>query len=139
MVAPALVDRKIERGRRLLKKLDDSPFPVTAAFWYYFPEAEQWRLVIASPTVESQGRQAAYTEIHKIQRRGVRLPVPHQVLLGELALLELLERQPGAKVRVVLQFVLAEPHGLPQELVERDVGAEHAGVVGEPSPETVNG
>ena len=74
MVAPALVDRKIERGKRLIKKLDDSRFPVAAAFWYYFPEAEQWRLVIASPTVESQGLQAAYTEIHRIQRRGLRLP-----------------------------------------------------------------
>ena len=74
MVASALVDRKIERGRRLIKKLDDSRFPVTAAFWYYFPEAEQWRLVVASPTVDSQGRRAAYAEIHKIQRRGVRLP-----------------------------------------------------------------
>ena len=75
MVASALVDRKIERGKRLIKKLDDSGFPVTAAFWYYFPQAEQWRLVIASPMVESQGRQAAYTEIHKIQRRGLRLPL----------------------------------------------------------------
>ena len=72
MVAYALVDRKVERGRRLIKKLDASGFPVTAAFWYYFPEAEQWRLVIASPTVESGGRHAAYTEIHRIQRRGLR-------------------------------------------------------------------
>ena len=70
-----MVDRKIERGKRLIKKLDDSRFPVTAAFWYYFPEAEQWRLVIASPTVESGGRHAAYTEIHRIQRRGLRLPL----------------------------------------------------------------
>ena len=76
MVASALVDRKIERGRRLIKKLDDSRFLVTAAFWYYFPEAEQWRLVIASPTVDSQGRRAAYAEIHKIQKgRGVHLPL----------------------------------------------------------------
>ena len=77
MVASALVSRKIELGKRLIQRLDTSGFQVTAAFWYYFSEPEQWRLVIASPTVESQGRQAAYAEIHKIQRRGrgVRLPL----------------------------------------------------------------
>lgn len=75
MVASALVSEKIDRGGRLIKKLDASSFPVTAAFWYYFPEAEHWRLVIASPMVDAKGRQAAYGEIHRIQRRAARLPL----------------------------------------------------------------
>ena len=41
MVEDTLVDRKIEKGAKLLEALDAAGLPVDAALWFYFPESEQ--------------------------------------------------------------------------------------------------
>lgn len=60
MVEDTLVDRKIEKGARFLNALDAAGVAVDAALWFYFPEFEQWRLVVATPIEEEQGPLAAY-------------------------------------------------------------------------------
>jgi hypothetical protein len=60
MVEDTLVDRKIDKGARFLTALDAAGVPVDAALWFYFPEFEQWRLVVATPIAEEDGPIAAY-------------------------------------------------------------------------------
>lgn len=68
MVKTALVDRDIKVGRKLMEKLEEKDFPFSAGFWFYFPEAEEWRLVIASRVVEKEGPKKAYAELQKVLR-----------------------------------------------------------------------
>ena len=69
----ALVESAVRDGERLVQELDTIGVPVTAAFWFYFEEYEGWRLVIASPVVDSarhEGRplQDAYRQVLKAYR-----------------------------------------------------------------------
>ncbi len=66
MAQAALVDQDIERGRRLIQALDQAGFPVVAALWYFFPEEEIWRLLIASPRVSELGPRDAYALIQDV-------------------------------------------------------------------------
>lgn len=52
MATPALVDADIQMGVELVEMLDKALFPVTAAVWIYFPDVEQWRLLIRTPKAE---------------------------------------------------------------------------------------
>ena len=63
MAAAILVERDIKDGRALIQQLDKDKFPVTAAFWYYYSEWEKWRLIVASPVVESHGQTEGYRRL----------------------------------------------------------------------------
>ncbi len=70
MVAETLVvtkaempTEKVAAGEELIMRLDKFNFPVVAALWYYFPELNQWRLLIASPVVDKDGPKKAYKAI----------------------------------------------------------------------------
>ena len=82
MVKTILVERDLEEGRRLLERLDvkeaetapasgrtraatlpRTKVPVQAAFWWYLPESQEWRLIIATPLVDSYGPLSVYTKI----------------------------------------------------------------------------
>jgi hypothetical protein len=52
MAATPLVDADIEMGRELVRILDEAKFPVTAAAWIFFPDVDEWRLVIRTPRAE---------------------------------------------------------------------------------------
>jgi hypothetical protein len=52
MATAALVSTDVEMGSELLKVLDEAAFPVTAAAWIYFPDVDEWRLVIRTPKAE---------------------------------------------------------------------------------------
>ncbi len=60
MYKRVLVEPEIREGDRLLQALDDARFPITAAFWLYSDDADEWRLVIVSPTVSNPGPRQAY-------------------------------------------------------------------------------
>lgn len=64
----ALVERNIEDGRKLVEALDQAGFQVRAALWFYFSEAGQWRLVVASPLVDQLGPINAYTSVQSVLR-----------------------------------------------------------------------
>ena len=49
MAQAVLVNEDIDAGRDLVRLLDESRFPVSAAAWIYFPDIEEWRLVIGTP------------------------------------------------------------------------------------------
>ena len=66
MLKKVLVTGLIRDGDLLLQGLEQQSFPISAALWYYLPEAERWRLVIASQFVDSQGPMAAYMLVQRV-------------------------------------------------------------------------
>src|ERR1700740_7177 len=65
-----LNEQLIAAGAELTRKLDRSPWPVVASLWLYDPEINEWRLVIASPRVGSDGPLAAYREVSAALQAG---------------------------------------------------------------------
>ena len=69
MVKPDLTPEMIEAGRRLLALLDGRQFGARACFWFYFPESDRWRFVVASPKVRARGPRAAYQKVETLARK----------------------------------------------------------------------
>lgn len=70
MAAAVLVDADVEMGRELLRILDETKFPVTAAAWILFPDIEEWRLVIRTPKAEKNLQQALLELAVSLDQRG---------------------------------------------------------------------
>ena len=63
MLAKILVENDIEFGARLVEKLESHRFPLTAAFWLYLDDIDEWRLFIVSPLVSERGPRLAHTQV----------------------------------------------------------------------------
>ena len=61
-----LTQNMIRGGEQLIGKLDEMGWPVFAAFWFYISEGSQWKLVLASPKVVSDGPKKAYETIQSV-------------------------------------------------------------------------
>ncbi len=70
MDTAVLVKPQRDAAWQLLDALRSKQFPMKAAFWQYLPDAETWRLVIATALVDEVGSISAYTKL--------------QILLNEL-------------------------------------------------------
>ena len=70
MAAAVLVDADVEMGRELLRILDEAIFPVTAAAWIFFPDVEEWRLVVRTPKAEKNLQQALLELAVLLDQRG---------------------------------------------------------------------
>jgi hypothetical protein len=68
LVKEALTEEMKVAGAELTRKLDEVSWPVVASFWYFAPSENQWKLMLASPRVESDGPRLAYEEIGKALR-----------------------------------------------------------------------
>jgi hypothetical protein len=53
MGGKALVEGLIDEAVALVKKLDEAKTPPTFTAWYYFDDADEWRLLIASPSLDT--------------------------------------------------------------------------------------
>jgi hypothetical protein len=69
MVKPDLTTQMLAAGRQLLELLDRQKFRAPACFWFYFPESDRWRFVIASPEVRVRGPHAAYRKVQALARK----------------------------------------------------------------------
>ncbi len=66
MFKRVLVKQLISEGEELLRTLEQSGFPMTSAYWLHLPEdPPRWRLIIATPLVNSEGPLAAYRRIQE--------------------------------------------------------------------------
>ena len=65
MYQKILVSDLLSEGQQLLESLRRNRFVITAAFWHYFSEDLEWRLVIVSPTVDRSGPLAAYGRVRR--------------------------------------------------------------------------
>ena len=66
MVAMVLTERQIDAGERLLKRLDECKLNVDAALWFYFPDKENWKLVLSLPDIVELGPKAGYKEVQRV-------------------------------------------------------------------------
>jgi len=82
VVKEQLTDAMVNAGARLTEKLDEMGLPVTAAFWLFMPEVNEWRLLFASPEIASEGRRAVYDKIRRAieQLKGTAAAAPLSVI-----------------------------------------------------------
>ena len=60
VVKETLSESMIKAGAVLTHTLDSLDLPVTASMWFYFPEENQWRLLLSSPYVVKEGPRRTY-------------------------------------------------------------------------------
>lgn len=60
VVKEQLTEAMIRAGAELTRKLDEVRWPVLASLWLYLSEGNQWKLVLASPLVASDGPKKSY-------------------------------------------------------------------------------
>ena len=63
VVKDPLTQSMIRAGAELTRKLDEVRWPVVASLWFYLPESNQWKLILASPSVRSEGPKKSYEKI----------------------------------------------------------------------------
>ncbi|HEX8203659.1 MAG TPA: hypothetical protein VF590_24495 [Isosphaeraceae bacterium] len=68
MAQEPLVEGQIDDGRKLIERLSQNQFDVTAAFWAKDREDGQWLLYIASKVVDDKGLLAAYKHANETIR-----------------------------------------------------------------------
>jgi hypothetical protein len=66
MVETTLTKEMIETGATLVRKLDERGLQPDAALWLYFPDVQQWKLVIAEVKVGKKGPKEVYRQIQKV-------------------------------------------------------------------------
>ncbi len=66
VVKEYLTDAMIDAGERLTRKLLETDLPITAAFWHFDPDVNEWRLLFASPEVSQKGPLSVYRRIHVV-------------------------------------------------------------------------
>ena len=66
MVKEILTKEMIQAGADLVRRLDEAHLEVNASLWLYIPDANLWRLVIASPAVKDEGPKRVYQKIQSV-------------------------------------------------------------------------
>src|SRR5262245_54444717 len=101
-----LVDSQIQDGQKLIDRLIQEGFPVTAASWVKESESGRWYLYIATPVVPPQGGTLeAYRRLNAVKRQ---MPQPFWIGLFRVkvvgarsplaeAVRELHRRYPGSR------------------------------------------
>jgi hypothetical protein len=64
-----LVAEQIEDGRKLVARLMQEGFPVTAACWVKESDGGLWYLYLVSPVVDSRGPREGYRRVHAVIRQ----------------------------------------------------------------------
>jgi hypothetical protein len=65
MVEAALTPELIQEGANLVQALDGAGLAPDAAFWFYFPDINAWKLVLAEMKVGPQGPREVYKQIQR--------------------------------------------------------------------------
>ena len=81
MAKEILVDDYIAEAIVLIEALDNDGFIIDSALWYYFVEADEWRLIIATPSVDKDGPLATYKKVNKvIKEKNIFIETPFRKL-----------------------------------------------------------
>ena len=68
LVTESLTDSMMKAGAKLVERLDSDNAEVKSAFWLYISEEKIWKLIIASPLVDSEGPRIFYKKIDDANR-----------------------------------------------------------------------
>jgi hypothetical protein len=92
MYTQTLVDKSVNDGERLLRALEDHSLNPKAAFWYFNPELDRWKLMISLPLMDTGNHQHAYRVVEEtrmatnpevvIPLSDVQLQSSHSLLVG---------------------------------------------------------
>jgi hypothetical protein len=63
LVKQPFTKEMIKAGNKLLNRLEEAGLEVVAAFWLYTSENNEWRLMLACPSVDVEGQRYAYGKI----------------------------------------------------------------------------
>lgn len=63
LVKEVLTEQMISAGAELISRIDQSDLSVVAAVWFYDSESNQWRLLLASQAVVTEGPLAVYRRV----------------------------------------------------------------------------
>ena len=80
----------IDQGASLLRLLDGSGVPITAAFWLLDPESQTWKLILASPSVSTEGPLKVYKTLQQyvgqagLTLQDIAVVSPHEPLVNLL-------------------------------------------------------
>jgi hypothetical protein len=66
LVKESISTGMIAAGERLARHLNVSELPIDALLWFYSPEENSWRYLVASPEVSKSGPKAVYQKIRGI-------------------------------------------------------------------------
>ncbi len=66
MAKTTLVERDLEAGAALVRALDKDGWMPSAALWFYLPEEDLWRLIIALPDDPVPRQQDAYRRVAEV-------------------------------------------------------------------------
>ena len=75
LVKEVLTEHMIAAGAELTTELDRAKWPVVAALWLFDADNNEWRLLLASPSVRLAGPRAAYAQVASTLRN-LRTPLP---------------------------------------------------------------
>lgn len=65
VVKEVLAEDKIAAGKELTAALDETSLRPTSAYWFYYPDANTWRLMYVAAMVADEGPRRAYAIIQK--------------------------------------------------------------------------
>ena len=68
LVMDMLSNQMTEAGAKLIERLDADNSEVKSAFWFFSPEDNKWKLIIASPLVGSDGPKKFYKRVIEANR-----------------------------------------------------------------------
>ena len=105
MVAMTLTKEMIEAGAALLRKLDASGVRPDAAFWFYFSDVQQWKLVLAEMKLGESGPRQIYKKIQE----GISTD---QTEMQGLALDNITLTKPDAPIVVLLRLAIRTGPGI---------------------------
>ena len=69
VVKDTLTEQMVHAGDEILRSLDDAKLAIIAALWMYTPEANIWRLLLASPEVRVEGPKKIYKQIQSMVQK----------------------------------------------------------------------
>ena len=69
LVGDQLTEDMITTGEHVVRALDKLNVLVKGAFWLLLPEQRVWRLIVASPEVETLGPKAVYRKVDAALKR----------------------------------------------------------------------
>jgi len=65
LVTERLTDSMMKAGAELVARLDKNSADVKSAFWLFMSEEQAWKLIVASPQVDSLGPREYYKKINE--------------------------------------------------------------------------
>ena len=85
VVKESLSEHMIASGAELTRQLDAKGIAVTGALWFYDSDANDWRFLIATADVRSEGVREAYK---KVQAVVTAMPIDNSIPLKDISVVD---------------------------------------------------